>query len=73
MRASRSRGGASGDRRLSTGIHALDQILRGGLPPYSVVAVAGLPGVGKTTLAQQILFANARAGNTGVYLTTFSE
>lgn len=71
MRTGRTRGGAT--RRLSTGIPTLDQILSGGLPPYSVVCLAGLPGTGKTTLAQQILFANARAGNKGVYLTTFSE
>lgn len=71
MRTGRTRGAA--DRRLSTGIPALDQILRGGLPPYAAVCVAGLPGTGKTTLAQQMLFANARAGNKGVYLTTFSE
>ncbi|GAC1450835.1 MAG: hypothetical protein PVSMB4_10080 [Ktedonobacterales bacterium] len=71
MRTGRTRG--SSGRRLSTGIAPLDQILRGGLPPYAVVCVAGLPGSGKTTLAQQILFANAHAGNTGVYLTTFSE
>jgi circadian clock protein KaiC len=71
MRMGRTRG--KSDRRLSTGIAPLDQILRGGLPPYAVVCIAGLPGSGKTTLAQQILFATARAGNSGVYLTTFSE
>lgn len=71
MRAGRTR--ADSDRRLSTGIASLDQILRGGLPPNAAVCIAGLPGSGKTTLAQQILFANAHAGRTGVYLTTFSE
>ena len=69
MRTGRTRGNS--DRRLSTGIPPLDQILRGGLPPNAAVCIAGLPGSGKTTLAQQILFTNARAGNSGVYLTTF--
>lgn len=71
MRSGKARAG--GDHRLSTGIPALDQVLRGGLLPYAVVCVAGMPGTGKTTLAQQMLFANARAGNKSVYLTTFSE
>ena len=62
--------GQSRDRRLSTGIAPLDTILRGGVPSYAVVIVAGAPGTGKTTLAQQIFFANARAGHKGVYLAT---
>jgi len=65
--------GHSRDRRFSTGIAPLDTILRGGIPSYAVVIVAGAPGTGKTTLAQQILFANARAGHKGVYLATVSE
>lgn len=59
--------------RVSTGVARLDYILRGGIPRYSVVFVTGLPGSGKTVLAEQALFANAREGHTGLYLSTISE
>lgn len=59
--------------RILTGIPQLDSILHGGIPRYSLVFVAGLPGTGKSILAQQIAFANARAGNTCLYLSTFAE
>lgn len=70
MTATRSRGEA---RTFSTGIAPLDRILGGGIPPYSLVIVAGEPGTGKTILAQQILFANASKERKAVYLTTLSE
>jgi circadian clock protein KaiC len=70
LRATRKR---ASDRLFSTGIESLDLILRGGIPSYAVVIVAGTPGSGKTTLAQQILFANAKFDRKGVYLTTVSE
>jgi circadian clock protein KaiC len=44
-------------RRLPTGVPGLDQILGGGLPEFSFNLIAGTPGAGKTTLAQQIMFA----------------
>ncbi|MDI7274551.1 MAG: ATPase domain-containing protein [Anaerolineae bacterium] len=59
--------------RVSTGVSRLDAILHGGIPRYSAVFVAGLPGTGKTVLAEQALFANARQGRTGLYLSTISE
>ncbi len=59
--------------RITSGSDRLDQILDGGIPRYSVVFVAGLPGTGKTILSQQTLFANARQGRTGLYLSTISE
>ena len=65
-------GHASG-RVFSTGIAPLDRILGGGIPPYSVVIIAGEPGSGKTILSQQILFANATAERKALYLTTLSE
>ena len=46
-------------RNLPTGVAGLDAILGGGLPEFSFNMLAGGPGAGKTTLAQQILFANA--------------
>ena len=57
----------------TTGIAPLDRILGGGIPPYSVVILAGEPGAGKTILSQQILFANATPERKAVYLTTLSE
>lgn len=59
--------------RIITGISQLDTILHGGIPRYSLVFVAGLPGTGKTILSQQIVFANANQGRTCLYLSTFSE
>ena len=37
----------------------MDAVLGGGLCEYSFNLIAGPPGAGKTTLVQQILFANA--------------
>ena len=48
-------------RRLPTGVPGLDQILGGGLPEFSFNLIAGTPGAGKTTLAQQIMFALVRS------------
>jgi circadian clock protein KaiC len=59
--------------RLLTGSAELDRILGGGLPPGSLVVVAGSPGTGKTVLAQQICFANASPERPAVYYTTLSE
>ena len=58
---------------MSTGIAGLDLILGGGLDSGSVVVLAGLPGTGKTILAQQICFARATAEHKCVYYTTLSE
>lgn len=60
-------------RRVSTGIRGLDSVLRGGIPQYAVVVVAGPPGSGKTILSQQVLFHNATSEHPCVYLTTLSE
>ncbi|MEX2226841.1 MAG: ATPase domain-containing protein [Dehalococcoidia bacterium] len=58
--------------RVTTGVDSLDDILEGGIPQYSIVFVAGLPGTGKTILCEQALFANARHG-TCLYMSTLSE
>ena len=58
--------------RVTTGIDSLDDILEGGIPQYSIVFVAGLPGTGKTILCEQALFANAKHG-TCLYMSTLSE
>jgi circadian clock protein KaiC len=46
-------------RNITTGVPGLDAVLGGGLCDLSFNLIAGAPGVGKTTLVQQILFANA--------------
>ena len=60
-------------QRVSTGNPALDRILGGGLPRNSINLVMGLPGTGKTILAEQLAFANGSAARPALYLTTLSE
>lgn len=60
-------------RRLATGVAGLDAVLGGGLPELSFNLVAGGPGAGKTTLAQQFLFANATRERPGLYFTVLGE
>ena len=58
---------------LPTGVPGLDEILGGGLPEYSFNIIAGAPGCGKTTLAHQIVFANARPKTPALYFTVLGE
>jgi len=60
-------------RQLPTGVPGLDQILGGGLPEFSFNVIAGAPGTGKTTLAQQIMFALAGPGRSALYFTVVGE
>ena len=60
-------------RRLSTGVPGLDAVLGGGLPEFSFNLIAGEPGTGKTTLVQQIMFANATPDRTALYFTVLGE
>ena len=60
-------------RNVATGVPGLDAVLGGGLCEYSFNLVAGPPGSGKTTLVQQILFANATEERTGLYFTVLGE
>ena len=57
------------DRRVSTGVEGLDNILCGGLDPDRLYLVEGEPGTGKTTLALQYLLEGARRGERGLYVT----
>src|SRR6187399_2336362 len=60
-------------RQLPTGVRGLDQILGGGLPEFSFNLIAGAPGAGKTTLAQQIMFALSGPKRPAVYFTVVGE
>jgi circadian clock protein KaiC len=61
------------DRRLTTGSRELDEILHGGIPENSLNIIMGEPGSGKTTLAEEFVFANAEDGRPIIYYTTISE
>src|SRR6185312_7183132 len=60
-------------KKLPTGVPGLDEILGGGLPEFSFNIIAGAPGGGKTTLAHQIMFANATPERPALYFTVLGE
>lgn len=60
-------------RRLNSGVPGLDEVLGGGIPEYSFNLIVGGPGAGKTTLAQQIVFANASSERRALYFTVLGE
>ena len=59
--------------KLPTGVRGLDDILGGGIPEFSFNIIAGTPGCGKTTLAHQIVFANATPKKPALYFTVLGE
>ncbi|MEA3208511.1 MAG: circadian clock protein KaiC [Chthoniobacter sp.] len=60
-------------RKMPSGVRGLDDILGGGIPEFSFNIIAGTPGCGKTTLAHQIVFANATAKQPALYFTVLGE
>ncbi|AFE05537.1 hypothetical protein COCOR_03964 [Corallococcus coralloides DSM 2259] len=66
-------GGAREEQRVSTGIPGLDTVLCGGLRKGRMYMVLGLPGAGKTILANQICFHQAAQGHRVLYLTLLAE
>lgn len=60
-------------RKIQTGVPGLDEILGGGLPEFSFNILGGGPGCGKTTLAHQIMFANATPEKPAIYFTILGE
>jgi circadian clock protein KaiC len=60
-------------RKMPSGVRGLDDILGGGIPEFSFNVIAGTPGCGKTTLAHQIVFANATPKKPALYFTVLGE
>lgn len=60
-------------RRLPTGVRGLDVILHGGLLRGGIYIVMGPPGVGKTTLGNQICFHHAAEGANTLYFSLLAE
>ena len=57
----------------STGVPNLDLILGGGLPARAMMAIRGVPGSGKTILAEQIAVHHAKQGERALIFTALSE
>jgi circadian clock protein KaiC len=61
------------DKRVTTGIKGLDEMLGGGFLPGSMVLVRGAPGAGKTSLATQFLIHGATKHNEPGLFISFEE
>jgi circadian clock protein KaiC len=59
--------------RLHSAVPGFDQILGGGLFRTGVYIVQGLPGCGKTILANQICYGHVAEGGSAVYVTLLAE
>jgi circadian clock protein KaiC len=59
--------------RNSTAVPGFDKILGGGLFVGGVYLIAGRPGAGKTTLANQIAFNHVANGGRALYITLLAE
>lgn len=60
-------------RTLSSGVPGLDEVLGGGIPEFSLNLIVGGAGSGKTTLGQQIMFANAREDRKAIFFSVMGE
>ncbi len=58
---------------LMTGVPNLDEILGGGLPTGTMTLILGVPGSGKTILAEQIAVHQAKGGGQVLVFTALSE
>lgn len=58
---------------LASGVPGLDTILGGGLPELSFNIIGGAPGSGKTTFAQQMMFAMASPARKALFFTAMGE
>lgn len=66
-------GNGSKLERVPTGLTGLDQILGGGLLSGGVYIIEGVPGTGKTILANQIAFNHVCAGGRVAFVTVLAE
>src|SRR5262249_59627607 len=69
----RGAGGRAVRARVHRGREPLDMVLGGGLPANAISLIMGLPGTGKTIIAQQYVFWNARPDRPALYFSTVSE
>jgi len=60
-------------QRVRTGEPRLDALIDGGFPINTLNIIMGPPGTGKTILAEQVLFENARGERPVVYVSTLAE
>src|SRR5678809_288830 len=61
--------GSTVDKRCSSGVEGLDDIMAGGLPRGCFYLIQGDPGSGKTTVALQFLLEGVRRGESVFYVT----
>src|SRR6188768_348370 len=59
--------------RFPTGIEGLDTITQGGLLASGVYIIQGIPGSGKTILANEICYRHVASGGRAVYVTLLAE
>lgn len=60
-------------KRLKSNVPGLDEILCGGFVEGASYILRGRPGAGKTILANQVAFSQAREGNSVMYVTLLAE
>lgn len=65
--------GLPSPERIPTGIPGLDTVLRGGFRKGRMYMLMGLPGAGKTILANQVCFHHAAQGGRVLYTTLLAE
>jgi len=62
--------GTSAERKILSGIPALDSLIGGGFSYGDLVLILGPPGTGKSTFAEQAFFANLKKGRKGIFIST---
>ena len=56
-------------KKVFTGVHGLDTVLKGGLPAGRATLLCGGPGTGKSVLALEFLYRGALMGEPGIFVT----